>query len=115
DLCRCVFVSSLRKLNKGLFCEQKASLVAMFPKRRRSRKHDVMSALNVTIAAINVAKNLVPFELGRGILSTVSTMLDMIKVSVHSYEHPLSRMLTFSSHRTRSRTRRISTTSSITA
>lgn len=42
---------------------------------------DVVSSLTRVIGAIDMVKNVVPIQLGRGVLSTTSAILVLVKVS----------------------------------
>jgi hypothetical protein len=47
----------------------------------RPHDEDVMSSLTRVIGAIEVVKNVVPTQLGQGVLSTTSAILVVVKVS----------------------------------
>ena len=49
--------------------------------RLRAHDEDVMSSLTRVIGAIEVVKNVVPIQLGRGVLSTTSAILVVVKAS----------------------------------
>ena len=53
----------------------------MASKHIRAHDEDVMSCLTRVIGAIEVVKNVVPIQLGQGVLSTASAILVVIKVS----------------------------------
>ena len=61
--------------------DQTGETTTMATKHIHHHDEDVMSFLTRVIGAIDVVKNLVPIQLGQGVLSTTSAFLVVVKVS----------------------------------